>query len=285
MDEEEQVHESITNWAELSSALSADTLAVLREHLHHQSKMNVQEEERIQSSQSIDYKKYGVSAPNAVFKLQSYWEDRFATEESYDWLVTWTQVKSQLMKFLKKSDRILIVGCGNSSFSADIYDDGYENIVNIDFSQNVIDRMKELHKECRPNMSWEVMDMTSMTFAQGDFDVIIDKAAMDALVVDEGDVWDPDSGVIEKVDRMCRSVNQVLPSDHGTFLQLSFAQPHFRTKYLMGYRAEGHICNPYQSHSGFSTRYNWELTHEVIDVEGGCLSTFLYVMTRKQHSN
>ena len=36
------------------------------------------------------------------------------------------------------------------------------------------------------------MDMTSMTgFEDATFDVVLDKAAMDALVTDEGDPWNP----------------------------------------------------------------------------------------------
>ena len=31
-----------------------------------------------------------------------------------------------------------MLSCGNSEFSADIYDDGYRNITNIDFSEVVI---------------------------------------------------------------------------------------------------------------------------------------------------
>ena len=31
--------------------------------------------------------------------------------------------------------RLLVVGCGNSELSAQLYDDGFTNIVNIDFSK------------------------------------------------------------------------------------------------------------------------------------------------------
>jgi len=33
------------------------------------------------------------------------------------------------------------VGCGNSTFSVDMYAAGFRNITNIDFSRTVIDRM------------------------------------------------------------------------------------------------------------------------------------------------
>lgn len=278
MNDSEEESRPEPNWDALAATLSPDTLKALRAHMNPEEQAKEASEGR--SEGDVDFRKYGVSAPNSVFKLHSYWEDRFAEEEEYDWLVTWPQVSAQVAKFLKKTDRILIVGCGNSSFSADIYDAGYHNIVNIDFSANVIEKMRALHGESRPSMRWEVMDMTKMAFAEDSFDVVLDKAAMDALVVDEGDVWDPVRSVVESVDNMCISVDKVLNKTHGIFLQISFAQPHFRTKYLMGYRAEEKEVSPYDAHSGRTDRYNWTLSHETIEVEGGCLSTFLYVMKR-----
>lgn len=279
------------NWELLAASLDPDTLAALKAHCNHEDKTplttatisrNGDVVTQMVSNNEAEqpHRKFGVNAPNSVFKLHSYWEDRFTTEEEYDWLVKWNQVSAHMVPYLKKTDKILMVGCGNSTFSADLYDAGYEHIVNIDFSQTVIDKMQQMHQEKRPNMTWLVMDMTAMTFADEEFDVVIDKAAMDALVVDEGDVWDPKVEVIESVDKMCHCVNRVLNKIHGIALQISFAQPHFRTKYLMGYRAENTECNAFESHRGRAPRYDWTLSFDTIEVEGGCLSTYLFIMQR-----
>ncbi|RYG97514.1 class I SAM-dependent methyltransferase [archaeon] len=217
---------------------------------------------------------------NADFKLQEYWERRFQKEESYEWLTSWKNVRTQILPYIKPTDRILIVGCGNSSFSADIYDEGFHNITNIDFAESVITRLRELHVLSRPEMSWEVMDMTALAFTDESFDVVLDKAAMDALVVDEGDVWDPDLSVIDVVDKMCLGISKVLKST-GIHMQISFAQPHFRTKYLIGYRAEGVNSSPYQASTGLAARYGWSLSYETIENEGGCLNSFLYIMKKQ----
>ena len=47
-----------------------------------------------------------------------------------------------LYKVSKKA-KILMLGCGNSKLSEQMYDDGYLNLVNIDISESVINQMKE----------------------------------------------------------------------------------------------------------------------------------------------
>lgn len=224
----------------------------------------------------------GKKKENDKYKEHSYWEERFAEEEEFEWLINFDQCRNQLIPHLKYSDKILVVGCGNSNFSADLYDAGFHNIINIDFSGVVIAKMKEINLTCRPEMQWIEMDMTNMAFDANSFDVVIDKAAMDALVVSELDVWNPQEEVIKSVDKMCKCVDFVLDKDNGKFLQISFNQPHFRTKYLMGYRAEDRDCGSHGSHTGYSDRYHWDLSFESIVLpEEGVLETFLYVMVRK----
>ena len=220
---------------------------------------------------------------NAVFKEHSYWEERFAEEEEYDWLLSYEQLQTHLIPLIKFTDKILIVGCGNSRLSAGLYDAGFTSITNIDFSDIVIEKMKLLHGDVRPLMEWIFMDMTDLKFEERSFDVVIDKASMDALMVDEGDVWHPNSSTINITDRMCLGLSKVLILNTGRFIQLSFAQPHFRTKYLMGQHL--HVesdsilaVSPFESMSGFCERYQWTLSFSTIDTEAGCLNSFLYVM-------
>ena len=86
----------------------------------------------------------------------NYWDKRYqeeGQEGSFDWLLSYASLKPNLQQFLTNKDmKILVVGCGNAPFSADMYDDGYENIVNNDISQVVIDIMAERNKVKRPKM-------------------------------------------------------------------------------------------------------------------------------------
>ena len=76
---------------------------------------------------------------NTDYGNKEYWEERFANEDEFEWLVKYEEIEPQLSRFIKSDSKILIVGCGNSSFSSDMYDAGYKCITNIDYSKNVIE--------------------------------------------------------------------------------------------------------------------------------------------------
>jgi EEF1A lysine methyltransferase 4 len=52
---------------------------------------------------------------------------------SFDWFKTYTQIRDILLDVIpNRSSKILILGCGNSSLSEDMYLDGFEDITNVD---------------------------------------------------------------------------------------------------------------------------------------------------------
>lgn len=59
---------------------------------------------------------------------------------------------------------------------------------------------------------------------------------MDALMVDKGDPWNPNPAVVEQTHRVCTEIARVLVPN-GVYIQLSFEQPHFRRKFLLGEHA------------------------------------------------
>ena len=63
---------------------------------------------------------------------------------------------------MKTGDKILVIGCGNSRLSADLYDIGYHNITNIDISDTVISQMINQNKKKRPDMQFLKMDVTKV---------------------------------------------------------------------------------------------------------------------------
>ena len=132
--------------------------------------------------------------------------------------------------------------------------------------------------------------MTALTFPSATFDIVIDKAAMDALMVDEGDVWNPSDEVVRKSGDMCTGIARVLKTK-GLHLHVSFAQPHFRNKYLLGqHRREGEKDEGEKDEEERVRReeaasqavcdFGWSLDHETIAGDGGdgCFHHFFYVM-------
>jgi len=65
---------------------------------------------------------------------------------------------SILCKYIKPRDEVLMIGCGNSTLSSDLYDTGIEHITNIDLSDKVIKQMKKQNEKRRVNMKWLQMD-------------------------------------------------------------------------------------------------------------------------------
>ncbi|OII76149.1 hypothetical protein cand_005470 [Cryptosporidium andersoni] len=133
------------------------------------------------------------------FTNNEYWEQFFLKLDknkkvNFEWYGDYNLIKSKLLESLKyshnsnKSINILHIGCGNSNIPLELYNIGYHNIVNIDFSQNVIEKMKKLCKEYY-KMKWICLDVENdlEDFAnkeenKGIYDIIIDKGFLDAFL-------------------------------------------------------------------------------------------------------
>ena len=321
------------NWELLSAELGADALAALQAHLTD----GAPPAPRDTSTGSLGAGAAlgdSVPASNAIYKEREYWDARFETEEAYDWLVEADEggesaLLDALTALIAADDRVLVLGCGNSSLSAALHARGRARLVSTDFSRVVVRKMRARH----PHMTWLVADMRDLASAPGgdggdgddeaaaaraalgaphgtgSFDVVLDKAAMDALLVDEGSVWDPCDEARAAARETCEEVSRVLRPG-GRYVQLSLAQPHFRRRYLLGedYADDARPPNPPPesdaagaaepcggaappvapppmrgvrdvagSVGGFSRSYGWRLQPARAFGEEGCVSAFLYV--------
>jgi predicted TPR repeat methyltransferase len=84
-----------------------------------------------------------------------YWEDRYNEQKdvTFDWLEDYEALKPIIEDFkLRKDAKIINLGCGNSEFCENMYDDGFQDIENIDICENVIENMRERNKH-REKMS------------------------------------------------------------------------------------------------------------------------------------
>ncbi|KAH9990920.1 hypothetical protein BJV77DRAFT_1010217, partial [Russula vinacea] len=81
---------------------------------------------------------------NEDYGTREYWDQRYTQEAqvTFDWFKSYEDVAHLIRPvLLDKTARILMLGCGNSTLAEDMYDDGYKNIVNVDYSPVVIEQM------------------------------------------------------------------------------------------------------------------------------------------------
>jgi SAM-dependent methyltransferase len=114
------------------------------------------------------------------------WERR-SGDSAFEWYGDWKDIAGDVVARLParvpRSDiRVLVIGCGNSSLSADMFAAGFTNVVSIDFSEEVIGRMRAQHV-ARPGLVWEVMDAKAMAFPDASFDLVVDKVRPHACLV------------------------------------------------------------------------------------------------------
>ena len=182
------------------------------------------------------------------FRTKTFWEGFFQAREgkSFEWYGDWTTLRQVLTNtFLgttntnqtnedakdaekkekkeRRRQRILVPGCGNSKLSSDLYDAGYEEVTNVDFSPTCVREMLVQNVRKRPKMRWLVMDMTDMKqFKDESFDYVVDKGSLDALMGDAEDTEGTRSG-----HKFLSEVKRVMSRDEGAaYVIVTLSQDH-----------------------------------------------------------
>lgn len=202
----------------------------------------------------------------AEFQRKEYWEKFFAKRSvPFEWYGEYIDLCHVLHKYIKRSNRVLMAGCGNSRLSEDLYDAGFENIDNVDISAVVIRQMTDRNKSKRPTMQFVQMDLLKMNFTDNIFDCVIDKGTLDAIMTDGS------AETIEKVTKMIAEVRRVL-KNNGRYICVSLAQGHI-VDFIVGQFAVGWLVRLHQV----------KLADSQEDVKGGigkALPVFVFIMTK-----
>ena len=75
----------------------------------------------------------------AHFGKLEYWEARYTKDcDSFEWYQDYFGVKDNITQHIAPDSDILILGCGNSKLGAEMYEDGFTRIKNVDWSPTVI---------------------------------------------------------------------------------------------------------------------------------------------------
>ena len=161
---------------------------------------------------------------------------------------------------IKKTGKVLNIGCGNSELSEKMYDDGYVNNYSIDICENVIEDMK-LRNKNRKGIIFETMDVMNMSYPDEYFDLIIDKSTIDALLCG-------DHSFINTA-KMTKEVSRVLKTG-GIYCIISYGTPENRVFHLE------------RDHLGFDVKI-FTIKREESDEEEKL--HYAYISTKKEEAN
>jgi len=179
----------------------------------------------IKQIQNDEDKKGNICLDNIGYAKKEYWNERFENSESnFDWYVDWEQLEKYFKEIISENSQILMVGCGNSKMSSQMYNSNYKNITNIDISDVVIEKMKKQF----PDMKWISMDATKMDFENNSFDCVIDKGTLDAIMCSQ------DPSPPAKLVREMHRVTKV----GGKFCIITHGEPESRLKYFEQFKNE-----------------------------------------------
>jgi len=161
--------------------------------------------------------------PPTQYDSEKYWDQRYNNIKKYSDTYDWYLKPSKLLKLfnnIEKNKKILVVGCGNSLFSEELYNYGFNNnnIYNVDISEVVIRQQIEKYKDYK--MKWFKGDITNLCdLKKNIFDIIIDKGTIDVLAC----------GDYKNVKKSLYEILNVL-KPKGIFLLISFSKE--RTNFL-----------------------------------------------------
>eukprot|EP00914_Ancora_sagittata_P004958 GHVO01010322.1.p1 GENE.GHVO01010322.1~~GHVO01010322.1.p1 ORF type:complete len:222 (+),score=31.93 GHVO01010322.1:29-667(+) len=156
-----------------------------------------------------------------------YWNERYTRDtEPFEWFQRWSGIRDIVTATVPdKKSHILVVGCGNSRISEEMFDEGYTNQINIDASMVVIEACKERY-DSKKGLNYEVLDVTHMQrFQSGTFDAVIDKALLDSILCG-------DSGT-DMAGNMLKEIQRVL-RPNGVYICVSYGKQLYRMPYLAG---------------------------------------------------
>ncbi|XP_041863023.1 eEF1A lysine and N-terminal methyltransferase isoform X2 [Melanotaenia boesemani] len=121
------------------------------------------------------------------FSSAEYWEKFFKKrgERAFEWYGDYNKLCGVLHKYIKLQDKVLVVGCGNSELSEQLYDVGYKQLTNIDISETVVNHMNQRNAERRPGLIFYQVDATQTPYDDASYQAALDKGTLDAMASEE----------------------------------------------------------------------------------------------------
>lgn len=93
--------------------------------------------------------------------------------EDVDAVKLWASEKNIISKYVKKTDKILDVGCGAGRTTINLYKNGYKNIIGLDLAENLVAFAKDYCKKNSLNIEFVCQSATDIKFENETFDAVI----------------------------------------------------------------------------------------------------------------
>lgn len=153
---------------------------------------------------------------------------------SYEWYgIGATDVEELLKDMLPMDGEVLVAGAGDSDLSG--YLATRHDVVSIDFSAVIVERMRQKYPELR----FEVMDARRTSFADGRFGAVVDKGLFDCLVKSADS-----RRYLAELRRVLRKPGVGGAPSAGVLLMMSMREPDPREF------GAGWACDPVRTHLG-----------------------------------
>ena len=199
---------------------------------------------------------------------KSYWDDRFVTEEAFEWFGECSRLYPVFDVIFGSSPSVevlLHLGCGSSSLAEEMFSRSYcQSIVNVDYSFAILDKRRR-KKTDRSLVDWLTLDIRALPLREDFFDCIVEKGTLDVFFVGhEHQLWNPSEELKERIDGILTEISRCLRNEAGRFISISFQQPHFRRRFLA------------------KKKYRWSIDVHSVSDRHESVEYFVYVMTRGQ---
>ncbi|KAK8883775.1 hypothetical protein M9Y10_042874 [Tritrichomonas musculus] len=196
------------------------------------------ETDSVTSSESEEEEEVGSSNFKKGFDNQAYWLKRYDDEFQnigsgiwypFEWYVSWDILKPYMLSYISKCEKVLYFGCGTSTLGIDMSIAGAREVVNIDISKTVIEKMKEKEKDysnlIKNKIKWIVKDITTieMWCKDNQFDAVVDKGTIDSFCC---------SDIAAKIlTEVFRGISKVL-KPNGYFIVISNGSEEVRSMFF-----------------------------------------------------
>jgi ubiquinone/menaquinone biosynthesis C-methylase UbiE len=168
-----------------------------------------------------------MSDPLPAFGDQSYWDGGYKTGDApAEWFLPYKTFSKFVRKHCPFDQSVLVLGCGTSTLTIEMLEEGFTDIQSMDYSPEAISQMQSRY----PSLQWHSMDVRSMTFPDSSFFSIVDKGTLDCLFfLDEDD---------SSVHQMLSEVSRVLKPG-GQYVVVTCGHPMQRVDIFMARKEWG----------------------------------------------